>query len=373
MNLNDHPTVQAIYDACQACEQLPASEQQTRTVAAIGAIALHATALFNDHRALWMLADEFLESPPDDADGYWENFGNRLRAVLASGVRRQPPVLRDRATRHLFAELQQGKASLRRLLKTVAPQCKPLPTLDGLASQIDNYIAGQQAKREPTMATYYRVPVVVYQTVQAASPDEARVRAVECLRDQFRYQGANRLTDAAWDDLRADGGLSEAQEAAAKWDASQRSSKPLTDADLTALEQGIERALHPAHPFASEFVEVRPVTLTALLTELRHREKDCEAARSDRDRFQTELRQAREERDDWRRGQINTEAVLNDVVRREQLAKADVARLTQQLAEAQAVLNHCGIPPEGTIAQRLDILRERYEQAQTKLEVASER
>lgn len=296
MNLNDHPTFQAIYDACQACEQLPASEQQTRTVAAIGAIALHATALFNDHRALWMLADEFLESPPDDADGYWENFGNRLRAVLASGVRRQPPVLRDRATRHLFAELQQGKASLRRLLKTVAPQCKPLPTLDGLASQIDNYIAGQQAKREPTMATYYRVPVVVYQTVQAASPDEARVRAVECLRDQFRYQGANRLTDAAW----------------------------------------IERALHPAHPFASEFVEVRPVTLTALLTELRHREKDCEAARSDRDRFQTELRQAREERDDWRRGQINTEAVLNDVVRREQLAKADVARLTQQLAEAQA-------------------------------------
>ena len=50
MNLTDHPVFQAIYDACQECEKLPASEQQTRTVIAIGAIALPATALLTDLR-----------------------------------------------------------------------------------------------------------------------------------------------------------------------------------------------------------------------------------------------------------------------------------------------------------------------------------
>ena len=37
---------------------------------------------------------------------------------------------------------------LSRLFKNLAPQCKPLPTLPGLATQIDNYIAGQHQKNE---------------------------------------------------------------------------------------------------------------------------------------------------------------------------------------------------------------------------------
>lgn len=35
-----------------------------------------------------------------------------------------------------------GMKALRNLLATVAPQCKPMDTLSGLVSQIDNYIAG---------------------------------------------------------------------------------------------------------------------------------------------------------------------------------------------------------------------------------------
>lgn len=37
-------------------------------------------------QALRKLAEEFLESPPDDADGYWENFSKRLCAALAGAT-----------------------------------------------------------------------------------------------------------------------------------------------------------------------------------------------------------------------------------------------------------------------------------------------
>jgi hypothetical protein len=41
------------------------------------------------------------------------------------------------------AEVEEGKGYLLRLWQLIAPQCEPLPTLAGLATQFDNYIAGR--------------------------------------------------------------------------------------------------------------------------------------------------------------------------------------------------------------------------------------
>lgn len=40
------------------------------------------------------------------------------------------------------SEAEQAYGYLSRVFEVVAPQCKPLPTLMGLCTQIDNYIAG---------------------------------------------------------------------------------------------------------------------------------------------------------------------------------------------------------------------------------------
>ena len=44
------------------------------------------------------------------------------------------------------SEATQAYGYLARLFKEVAPQCSPLPTLMGLCTQIDNYIAGIRNK-----------------------------------------------------------------------------------------------------------------------------------------------------------------------------------------------------------------------------------
>lgn len=50
-----------------------------------------------------------------------------------------------------------GIAYLRNLFRKVAPTCEPFPTLTGLATQIDNYIAGllHDLKRHPLSARVY--------------------------------------------------------------------------------------------------------------------------------------------------------------------------------------------------------------------------
>ena len=52
-------------------------------------------------------------------------------------------VQRDPATRQARDEAREY---LTRLLKTCAPQCEPLPTLEGLCTQIDNLIAGYRIR-----------------------------------------------------------------------------------------------------------------------------------------------------------------------------------------------------------------------------------
>jgi len=54
--------------------------------------------------------------------------------------------------RQVEEELSEGKGYLIRLFALLAPQCKPLETLPGVATQIDNYIAGLKQSRDQLRA-----------------------------------------------------------------------------------------------------------------------------------------------------------------------------------------------------------------------------
>lgn len=66
-------------------------------------------------------------------------------------------------------DYDEAKRYLILLFGRVAPQCKPLPTLSGLATQIDNYIAGLLAAPLPASAA---LPALIaeYRRIRACSP-----------------------------------------------------------------------------------------------------------------------------------------------------------------------------------------------------------
>jgi hypothetical protein len=88
-----------------------------------------------------------------------ENIRSRIKNYGATGGEGYLLAIIDRLTArpataaitHLEAQLKAMSAGhdyLLRLWKLVAPQCEPLPTLGGLATQFDNYITGLQARAE---------------------------------------------------------------------------------------------------------------------------------------------------------------------------------------------------------------------------------
>jgi hypothetical protein len=53
---------------------------------------------------------------------------------------------KDCTIERLTKELDEAVGYATRLFHTVAPQCKPLPNISGLLTQLDNYIVGQEQK-----------------------------------------------------------------------------------------------------------------------------------------------------------------------------------------------------------------------------------